>query len=157
MTGDVDVAIAHLPDGLDPFDLMRRDDGPQRFTDAIAAAHDALDYQFDRVGEQLRAAETVTGRQRVIEGYLARLGQIGLGKVAAVRRAFVVQKLADLVKMPEPQVADLLRRHERPAQAQPVNLPHDAMADAATAQESPFASENRVENHVATPQIGRHS
>lgn len=156
LTGDLDVAIAHLPPGsndgkTDPFDLIRRDDGVALWRAAIAGAQDALDYQLSRVSDRLRAAETVTGRQRVIEEYVARVGQLGLSRAGTIRRAFVLQRLSDLLKLPESQVQALLKQQERPAAAPRVH----AAPQAADPNESAFASENWPENDVARTISGR--
>jgi DNA primase len=114
LTGEVDVAIAVLPDGLDPADLMAREDALERWGAAIGAAEDALTYQFGRMRGQLEGAGTLTGRQRVAEAYLARVGQLGFSGAGAVRRSLLVQRLAQLLRMPETLVHDLLRKAHRP-------------------------------------------
>ena len=108
LTGDLDVYIAILPDGLDPADFMAQQDGKQRWDDAIDAARDALSYQFTRLSDQLDGASTLTGRQNLADGYLTRLAQLGLAQAGSIRRALVVQRLSEILHMPEQAVADLL-------------------------------------------------
>ena len=113
LTGEVDVAIATLPDGLDPFDLMMQPDGPARWEAAIADAKDALEHQFEQLRTQMEAAGGMTGRQRIAEAYLQRLGRIGLDKLAPVRRGLLLQRLAGLLHLPEREVQRLLDVHRR--------------------------------------------
>ncbi len=125
LTGDLDVAIAILPDGLDPADLMAQENGRQQWDDAVDSAQDALTYQFNRLSERLDAAATVTGRQNVADAYLTQLAQLGLARTGALRRALVVQKLSGLLHMGEQAVSDLLqsktaRLSRRPS---PADLP----------------------------------
>jgi len=119
LTGEVDVAIATLPDGQDPADLMALEDGPQRWDAAVESAQDALTYQFNRVSEQMDQSQTVTGRQKVAEAYLARLAQLGLARSGSIRRALVVQKLAGMLHLSEQAVSDLLKSRA-PAARRPI-------------------------------------
>lgn len=104
----IDVAIAVIPDGLDPDELLKQPDGPARWDACIAAATDALSYQFRRFRQQLDAADTMTGRQRLAEVYLAKLAELGAERQSPIRRAMLVEQLADLLGMSGQQVSDLL-------------------------------------------------
>ena len=111
----LDVAIAVIPDELDPGDLFELPDGLERWNRIAASAQDALEYQFTRVKQQTEAADTLTGRQKLIEDYLRRLAQLGLGRpgqagIGMVRRAMVLQKLVELLHLPEKAISDLLHR-----------------------------------------------
>lgn len=120
ITQQIDVAIAVLPDGLDPDELFRQPDGPARWDACIAAATDALSYQFRRFRAQLDAADTMTGRQRLAEGYLAKLAELGAERQSPIRRAMLVERLAELLGMSGQQVSDLLTAaapRRRPAAA----------------------------------------
>lgn len=110
LTGDLDVTIAVLPDGLDPAELFEREDGRAQWEAAIARATDALTYQFERIRNRFEAAQTLTGRQRVMEDYLRKLAQLGLGKAGPIRRAIVLQRVSQLLHVDEAQVNDLLRQ-----------------------------------------------
>jgi len=126
LTGDLDVAVATLPGGQDPADLLAQDDGVEQWQSAMDAAQDALAYQLDRVREQLDAAGTVTGRQKVAEAYLVKLAELGLTRTGALRKAFVLQRLAGLLHMGENTLNQMLRQHApRP---RPRNLPEPHLA-----------------------------
>ncbi len=126
LTGDMDVAIAVLPEGLDPADLMSREDGRAQWDQAVATAQDALAYQFARLGEQMDSSTTLTGRQKLADAYLTRLAQLGLGRAGTLRRALVVQRLAGLLHMGEQAVSELLIRKTAAARQAPRNTPRTA-------------------------------
>ncbi len=113
LTGEVDVSIAVLPAGKDPAELLAGEGGAERWQAVLASARDALSHQLDRVAGQLEAATTVTGRQRVAEGYIADLARLGIGRTGPIRRALVVQRLAELMPMSEQAVSDLVARASR--------------------------------------------
>lgn len=111
LTGDLDVAVANLPGGLDPADLLAQDDGVEQWQAAINAAQDALAYQLDRVRGQLDAADTVTGRQKIAEAYIAKLAELGLSRTATLRKSFVIQRLSALLHLGENTINRMLREH----------------------------------------------
>jgi len=111
LTGDVDVAVANLPGGKDPADLLAEPEGLEQWCAAIDAAQDALAYQLQRVKGQLEAADTVTGRQKIAEAYIVKLAEMGLMKTASLRRSFVIQRLCELLHMSDSQVQTLLREN----------------------------------------------
>ncbi len=149
--GDLDVAIAVLPDGLDPADLLAREDGLERWRAAVAAAEDALAYQFRRMHERMEDAGGLTGRQRVAEAYIEKLADMGLERLGQIRRALVVQRLAGVLGMSEAVVSDLLRRQSELHQGRAARR-----AEAATASppDSPpdwehDPSQEAAERHLA--------
>ena len=66
---DVDLAVAELPDGLDPADLLVRSDGPETFKKVLAGATDALDFKLDRLLAR-DGAPSVEATRRVIDAVL---------------------------------------------------------------------------------------
>ena len=108
---ELDVAIATLPGGLDPADLLAQEDGLERWNRALAEARDALDYLLDRVRDEMAEQDTVTGRQRAAERFLQRLGELGFHNLTPVRRAMVLQRLAELLHMREAEVEAALSRY----------------------------------------------
>lgn len=112
LTGDLDVAIATLPDELDPDELFATPDGVARWQATMASAVDALDYQFRRVKAAMDASTTLTGRQRVAEEYLGTLARLGLGKSGAVRQGLLMARLSEMLHLDERTVGELLKRLE---------------------------------------------
>ncbi len=104
----LDVAIAVLPDGNDPADLLAQEDGPQRWQAAIDGATDALDYQFARLSGDLEGRSTVTGRQQAVEAFIQSLVRAGLEQVHPLRRAMVQRRLSEMLGLGESTVASML-------------------------------------------------
>lgn len=119
LTEDMDVGLAVLGGGKDAGELLGREDGRRQWQAAIDAAQDALTYQFRRVARQFEDAETVTGRQRVIEAYLRSLSGVGLARQSPVRAAVIRQKIAGLLGISEATASDLLRQASKTARPHP--------------------------------------
>ncbi len=128
LTEDLDVALAILPDGHDPDSLLKEEGGIERWRGLVAGATDALDHQFDRVRQQLDAADTLTGRQRAAEGYVTKLAELGLARAGSIRRSLVIQRLSGMLHLSEQAIQTLLNaRSPRPSRA-PAPLPPEADA-----------------------------
>ncbi len=135
LTAELDVYLAVIPGGADPDELLQ-DRGLDGWNDVITSAQDALQWQFDRLAESLDDAQTVTGRQRLAEAFARRVVDAGLARAGALRRAFIVQRLAELLGLGVPAVESLLgsfqprRRVQAPRPPAPKPAPHsDPSAD----------------------------
>ncbi len=106
----IDVAIAVLPDGLDPADLLIREGGIEQWKAAMDDAADAMAFHFARVRSAADAADTLAGKQRVFEDYLRRLAQLGAAQLAPERRGLVVHQIAGLMHIDPATVDEMLRR-----------------------------------------------
>ncbi len=148
LTGDLDVAIAVLPDGLDPADMMSQEDGPQRWDEAVKSAHDAMTYQFERLSEQMDGTTTLTGRQKLADAYLTRLAQLGLARVGAIRRALIVQRLAGILHMGEQAVSDLLTRKAATARQAPRIAPRPVYTDVTPSEDGQDSAPQEYEEYV---------
>jgi len=101
---NVDLAIATLPEGKDPCDLLI-EQGPESFKQVLAGAKDALDFKL----KQLLAAETgagIEGRRQAVE---AVLGVIALapempGAAGEQKRQLVVNRIAQQMGLREKTV-----------------------------------------------------
>ncbi len=145
LTEEMDVAIAVVPEGKDPADLMLLPDGPARFQAAMKAAVDALDYEFGLLSKQLGATSSVTAWQRTVEEFTRKLAATGaIERMAPARKAAVYQRLATLLRMPEPDVREMFRRlapREKMAVKRPGVLPASA-ASSGNADTGPGTSGN---------------
>ena len=90
----VDVRLCALPDGCDPDDLLRQEDGPAKFQAALDNASDAFMSMLKRFREQLDTADGITARARVVEGTLAKLASLGVDSLSGIRRRFVLDEIA---------------------------------------------------------------
>ena len=97
---EIDIRFCTLPNGMDPDECLRSEDGPAKFQAALDDAPDALSAMVGDVRQRLREAKGVTPRQRIIDDTLRRLNQLGLGGIAGVRRLFVLDQLASILDVP---------------------------------------------------------
>jgi len=117
---EVDIRLCTLPDGLDPDELLRGEDGPARFQAALDAAPDALVSLLAEVRARLDEATGVTARQRIVDEVLRKLDGLGFEGVAGVRRSFVLEQLAGILGV---SVSMLDRGTRRPAAPMSMPLP----------------------------------
>jgi DNA primase len=90
---DVELAIATLPAGMDPCDLLTTE-GPGPFTAALAGAVDALEFKVNRLLAQ--AGDSVDGTRRVVEevlGIMALAPEIP-GQAGQVKQQLLITRLA---------------------------------------------------------------
>lgn len=94
LNGELDVAVAVLPDGQDPAGLLAQDGGVDQLRGLIDQAVDALTFKLDRMEKELTGSDTLSGRQRITQQYLRQLADMGLLRQSAMRRAMVVGRVA---------------------------------------------------------------
>jgi DNA primase len=101
---ELDLAIATLPEGLDPCDLLVQR-GPEPFRQALASAVDALDFKLNRVMAR-EAATGVEGRRRAVDAVLAviALAPDLPGQSGAVKRQLIVGRIAQRLALKEETV-----------------------------------------------------
>lgn len=102
---DAELAVATLPEGLDPCDLLIQDGGPERFKQVLAGAVDALDFKLSRLLAD-KATATVDGKLRAVD---AVLGIIALapeltGQAGQLKRELVVTRIAHRLALKEETV-----------------------------------------------------
>ena len=66
---DVELAVATLPEGLDPCDLLSQADGPERFRTILATASDALEFKLKHLLTR-ESIQSIEGQRRVADGIL---------------------------------------------------------------------------------------
>jgi DNA primase len=113
---DVDLAIATLPAGLDPCDLIRRD-GAEAFQKALTEAVGALDFKLQRVLASPEAS-SVEGRRRAVESVLSviALAPELPGEAGSVKTQLMLGRMAQRLALREETLwarLDELRRARR--------------------------------------------
>ncbi|MBA4067873.1 MAG: DNA primase [Isosphaera sp.] len=144
---DVELAIAVLPDGLDPCDLLVRADGVDTFRRVLASAVDALDFKLNTLLER-EGATTVEGTRRVVEEVLDLMASAPSlqSQAAQVKQELIVTRLAHRLGLRQETVWARLgelkaerRRKEQQAAAKaapaPAAAPREAKAGPAVAAE----------------------
>lgn len=155
LTGDLDVAIAILPGGQDPDELMKAG-GLDAWNEVLDKADDALGFAFGRMESNLDAAGTTTGKQRVIEAFLNQLVELGVARMGDLRRSFVVRRLAEMLHMTEAAIdSQLQARSPRSSRSvEPEWQPADS-DEPDSAEMAQYASENDIEDGLASG-VSRH-
>jgi DNA primase len=98
---DVELAIATLPEGLDPCDLLVQQ-GPQPFAQALAGAVDALDFKMNQVlsGSD---KDSIEGKRRAVEEVLRiiALAPETTGQAGQLKRELVIGRIAQRLAVRE--------------------------------------------------------
>jgi DNA primase len=122
---EVDLAVATLPAGLDPFDLLTRDEGPDHFRAILDEATDALDFKLSRIlGDESGHYAGVEGRRRAVDAVLRVIAQAPeqAGHADAVKRELMVGRIARRLALKEETVwarLEELRREVRDREPRP--------------------------------------
>jgi DNA primase len=122
---EVDLAIATLPDGMDPCDLLVQA-GAEPFRLALDRAVNALDFKLDRVLARSEA-QGIEGRRRAVDEVL---GIIALAhqmpdQAGAVKQELVVSRIAQRLSLREETIWARLKelRAKRPSLNRPAGKP----------------------------------
>jgi DNA primase len=112
---DVDLAIATLPEGLDPCDILVQQ-GPEPFKAALANAVDALDFKLNQV---LALAHGIEERRRAVDHVLGIIAQAPAlpGQAGAIKRQLVVTRMAQRLTLKEENLWARLNELRARAQA----------------------------------------
>ena len=141
LTQPVEIAIATLPDGVDP-DEHLLEHGLSGFDALLAGAEDALSFQWRQLHQRLmQSANDLTGRSKAVEAYLQRLSDArGSGTVDPIRWGGVIAQVSKFTEIP---VNELHRRFQQPrrfaakAQAIPANDSESSPESLASLRKAP--------------------
>ncbi|MCE9566318.1 MAG: DNA primase [Planctomycetes bacterium] len=115
---DVELAVATLPEGLDPCDLLILPDGAETFRKILTSAVDALDFKLNRLLEKDGAA-SVEGTRRVIDEVLGIIAAAPPmpSQTAQVKQELIITRLSHRLGLRQETVwarlAELRREHEQ--------------------------------------------
>ncbi|MEQ9459613.1 MAG: DNA primase [Phycisphaeraceae bacterium] len=128
LTEEVDTAVAILPGGQDPADLLATSEGVETWDDLIARAPDALDFGLGRLAAEIDGVTTLTGRQKLAERYAEKIIRLGLDRASATRRSLITGRIGQLLGL-DGQATERLLSEARRA-AKPVHTPPPASDNA---------------------------
>jgi len=158
LTGDLDVSIAVLPPGQDPDEMMKAG-GLAAWNAVLEIAEDALGFAFSRVQAKLEDSETITGRQRLAEGFMNQLVDLGVARMGGVRRAFVVERLAAMLRMSEDEIDSALKarspRSSRSVESEGPPADSEGPDSVDMAQYADYLQENEAQDSLASG-VSRH-
>ncbi|MGD0541714.1 MAG: DNA primase, partial [Tepidisphaeraceae bacterium] len=100
LTEPVEIAIATLPEGMDPDEfLLAR--GAEAFNKVLAGATDALSYKWKQLVKDVKASDSITARQQAVQHYLETLaGARGSGPVDPLRWGAALAQVSRLTEIP---------------------------------------------------------
>lgn len=135
LTANIEIAIATLPDELDPDEFLLRD-GKEAFDSLLKTAEDALAFKWKLLQRQLRAAgESLTGEQKAVEAYLSLIasarGGPGAGGVDPIRWGAALTRIESHTGIPIAQLSERFNttRPQRPASPhRPSSIAHRTSA-----------------------------
>ena len=136
-TSPVDVFVCELPSGMDPADLLGTPSGQTQFQKLIDDAQDALSFKLNRLDSALTGEQSLSGKQQLIEHSIDELANLGLAKMAGVRRHLVLERLAEIIGLPTKSIDQMLTQgisKTRPSNnaAIDVNTPKSLLAESTT-------------------------
>lgn len=125
---DVELAVATLPDGLDPCDLLVRPGGSDTFKKVLTSAVDALDFKLNTLLER-DPSPAVEATRRIIDevlGIMAASPPLA-SKAAQVKQELIVTRLAHRLGLRQETVwarlGELRRDRQRKEQQSPKLVP----------------------------------
>jgi len=104
LTQPVEIAIASLPQGLDPDEYLLKH-GPEAFEKLLASATDALTYKWKQLVRQMNASDAMTSQQQAVEQYLQTLAAArGSGPVDPLRWGAALTRVSRLTEIAVPEL-----------------------------------------------------
>jgi DNA primase len=124
---DVELAVAMLPQGLDPFDLLAQQ-GPEPFRQALENAVDALEFKLTRVlatGNGTGAPASIAASERALDELLRVIARAPerADRSAAVKYELMVTRIAQRLALREETVWARLRELRAEARTPPGAAP----------------------------------
>jgi DNA primase len=141
LTQPIEIAIATMPGGLDPDELLLKQ-GAEAFGKVVAEAEDALSFQWRMLRRRMGDAPDLTVQQRAVTQYLELLGSArAAGPIDDVRWGAALARVSRLTNIP---VDMLHRRFGRGARQTSRRRERTAEAVDAAAGSGLAKSENRA-------------
>jgi DNA primase len=114
----VEIAIASLPDGMDPDEFLLKN-GAEAFNKFLADATDALTYKWRQLVQQLKDKSGLTSRQKAVQDYLDTLAAArGSAAVDPIRWGAALARVSRLTETPMEELNQRFRiktARKRPA------------------------------------------
>ena len=100
LTQPVEIAIASMPEGVDPDEFLLKH-GVEEFNRLLSDANDALTYKWTALARQFAADGSLTGQQKAVSEYLQLLAAArGSGPVDSIRWGATLARVSRLTDIP---------------------------------------------------------
>ena len=118
LTQPVEIAIASMPQGIDPDEYLL-EHGAQGFQNLLDGAADALSYKWKQLARQFdESGGDLTGQQKAVEAYLEVLaGARGSGPVDSLRWGQALARVSRMTEIPVEELNRRFRNKKRPRSA----------------------------------------
>jgi DNA primase len=104
LTQPVEIAIASMPDDVDPDEYLL-EHGIEGWNKIIAGATDALSYKWKQLARRFNEDGTLTGQQKAVEEYLKLLADArGSGPVDSLRWGQALSRVSRLTEIPREEL-----------------------------------------------------
>jgi DNA primase len=121
LTQPVEIAIASMPEGVDPDEFLLKH-GPEAFQELLRAASDALSYKWKQLIREFNSSGgDLTGQQKAVETYLETLAAArGSGPVDTLRWGSALARVSRLTDIPVDELNRRFRISKKSTQRAPV-------------------------------------
>lgn len=141
LTKDVEIAIASLPEGVDPDEYVMQN-GAAAFDQMIAGAPDVLTYKWKQLSKNYKESGDLTSQQKAVATFLDLLGRARTGgTIDSLRWHAVLSRVSRLTEIP----LEVLEKRFRQVKAPRANpTPSQPVPDAQEARTEPQLSEEEI-------------
>ena len=150
LTQPIEIAIASMPEGVDPDEFLLQN-GAEAFSGMIDGAADALSYKWKQLIRQFNAnGGDLTGQQKAVEAYLEVLASArGSGPVDALRWGSALARVSRLTEIPTDELNKRFRaRKPGPAVSGPATAPAVTAAPAPSGPPKPLTARDVAEIRI---------
>jgi DNA primase len=125
LTQPVEIAIASMPEGVDPDEYLLQN-GTEAFEKLLSVAADALTFTWKQLDRCFHGSDDLTGRQKAVGEYLELLSNArGTGPVDSIRWGQALSRVSRLTEIP---IEELHRKFRSGGKKGPSSRPQAAHA-----------------------------
>ncbi|HSH94051.1 MAG TPA: DNA primase [Roseimicrobium sp.] len=152
---NVEIAIASMPEGVDPDEYVM-EHGPEGFNQLLANAADALTYKWKQLVRRFGESDDLTARTHAVEAYLATLASArGSGPVDSLRWGQALSRVSRLTDIPTEELNRRFRKEKtKPISRQPrysqgdTDQGSETPIEATPTRTGPLNAEDRAERFI---------
>ncbi|HXE54810.1 MAG TPA: DNA primase [Tepidisphaeraceae bacterium] len=149
LTQPVEIAIASMPQGVDPDEYLLKE-GAQAFQNLLDGAADALSYKWKQLARHFdENGGDLTGQQRAIEAYLDVLASArGSGPVDAIRWGQALARVSRLTDIPVDELNRRFKTRKPARNPGPAAVVEQKPDPAASQSTGPATARDRAERWI---------